>query len=136
MKRGLILLVMAAVALVCMGMGGLGGQPEGSVPETDINIQAQVKDRDGTMISLNQFSLDGKTFLEALRGRGKLSIPFQQIDIITFGEVKGDRVLVDVRLKSGEVLALTIRSRAQFYGSTGFGAFQITSRDLASIDLP
>ncbi len=136
MKRGLILLVTAAVALVCMGMGGLGGQPEGSVPETDINIQAQVKDRDGTMTSLNQFSLDGKTFLEALRGRGKLSIPFQQIDIITFGEVKGDRVLVDVRLKSGEVLVLTIRSRAQFYGSTGFGAFQITSRDLASIDLP
>jgi hypothetical protein len=136
MKRGLILLVTAAVALLCMGMGGLGGQPEGSVPETDINIQAQVKDRVGATTSLSQFSMDGQTFLSALRGRGKLSIPFQQIDVINFGEVKGDQVMVDVRLKSGEALALTIRSRAQFYGSTGFGAFQVTSRDVASLDFP
>jgi len=136
MKRGLILLVSASVALICMGMGGLGGQPEGSVPKTDIDIHAQVKDRVGTTTDLNQFSMDGKTYLEAWHGKGKLSIPLQQVGTITFGEIKGDAVMAEVRLKSGEAMSLSIRSRVQFYGSTGFGAFQIASRDVASIAIP
>ncbi|MDH3453925.1 MAG: hypothetical protein OEL80_02185 [Desulfuromonadales bacterium] len=136
MKRGLIFVLLAAVALFCMGMGGLGGQPEGTVPETDVRIQADIKDHHGIVTSLNQFSMDGKTYLDAWRGQGKLTIPFQHIDTVTFGELKGDEVKVDAKLKSGAVMTLTIRSRAQFYGSTGFGAFQIQSRDVALIDFP
>lgn len=136
MKRGLIFLVIVSVAMVCMGMGGLGAQPEGTVPETEVRIQADITDISGTTTSLNQFSMDGKTYLDAWRGRGKLTIPFQHIDTIFFGEIKGDEVSVDVKLKSGSVMTLTIRSRAQFYGSTGFGAFQIKSRDVKNIDFP
>ena len=136
MKRGLTLVLLLMVALLCMGMGGLGGQPEGTVPETDVRIQADITDRSGFTTSLNQFSMDGKTYLDAWRGQGKLTIPFQQIDTISFGETKGIEVTVDAKLKSGNVMTLTIRSRAQFYGSTGFGAFQIKSRDVASIDFP
>lgn len=136
MKRSLIFVTLAAVALLCMGMGGLGGFPEGTVPETEARLQADILDRDGTKTSLNQFSMDGKTYLDAWRGQGKLTIPFQHIDIIRFGTVKGDEVKVDATLKSGAVMTLTVRSRAQFYGSTGFGAFQIKSRDVASIDFP
>jgi hypothetical protein len=136
MKRGLIFLFIAAVALISMGMGGLGGQPEGSVPETDVRIQANVTDRSGINTSLNQFSMDGKTYLDAWRGQGKLTIPFQHIETISFGEIKGDEVKVEAKLKSGNVLTLAVRARALFYGSTGFGAFQIKSRDVASIDFP
>ena len=136
MKRGLTLVLLLMVALLCMGMGGLGGQPEGTVPETDVRFQADITDRSGFTTSLNQFSMDGKTYLDAWRGQGKLTIPFQQIDTISFGETKGIEVTVDAKLKSGNVMTLTIRSRAQFYGSTGFGAFQIKSRDVASIDFP
>jgi hypothetical protein len=136
MKRNLKFVLLAAVTLLCMGMGGLGGQPEGTVPETDVNIQAEIKDHQGIVTSLNQFSMDGKTYLDAWRGQGKLTIPFQQIDAIAFGELKGDEVAVDAKLKSGAVMSLKIRSRAQFYGSTGFGAFQIKSRDVDSIDFP
>lgn len=136
MKRGLISVLLAAVSMLCMGMGGLGGQPEGTIPETDVRIQANIKDRSGIVTSLNQFSMDGKTYLDAWRGQGKLTIPFQHIDTISFGKVKGDEVEVDATLKSGNVMTLTIRSRAQFYGSTGFGAFQIKSRDVSSINFP
>lgn len=136
MKRGLIFLLIAVVALFSMGMGGLGGQPEGSVPETDVRIQANVKDRSGITTSLNQFSMDGKTYLDAWRGQGKLTIPFQHIETISFGEIKGDEVKVEAKLKSGNVMTLAVRTRALFYGSTGFGAFQIKSRDVASIDFP
>lgn len=136
MKRGLISLLIVSAAILCMGMGGLGAQPEGTVPETEVIIQAVIKDRNGTQTSLNQFSMDGKTYLDAWRGRGKLTIPFQHIDTISFGELKGGEVTVDAKLKSGTVMELTVRARAQFYGSTGFGAFQIKSRDVESIDFP
>lgn len=136
MKRGLICFLIIGAALFCTGMGGLGGLPEGTVPETDVRIQADVTDRSGTMTSLNQFSMDGKTYLDAWRGQGKLTIPFQQIDTLIFGELKGETVKVDVKLKSGTVMTLALRTRAKFYGSTGFGAFQIRSRDVATLDFP
>lgn len=134
MNRGFKLILVLIVAIFCTGMGGLGGQPEGAIPETDVNIQAEVKDRDGVTTSLEKFSMAGKISLDALRGQGKLTIPFENIDTITFGDNKGDAVMIDVKLKTGETMTLQIRSRAQFYGSTGFGAFQIKSKDLALID--
>jgi hypothetical protein len=134
MKLGILTGLVILVALLCMGMGGLGGHPEGSVPETDVRIQAEVKDRSGTSINLNQFSMDGKTYLVAWQGQGKLTIPFQHIDTITFEEAKGESVVIAAKLKSGNVMTLKIRSRAQFYGSTGFGAFQIRSREVYSIN--
>ena len=136
MNRGLKLSLVLIVAIFCTGMGGVGGQPEGTIPETDVNIQAEVKDRDGVTTSLEKFSMAGKSSLDAWRGQGKLTIPFQNINTITFGDNKGDAVMVDVKLKTGETMTLQVRSRAQFYGSTGFGAFQIKSKDLALIDFP
>ena len=136
MKRGLILTFIVTVALLCMGMGGLGGHPEGAVPKTDARIQADLKDIDGITTNLNQFSMNGKTFLDALRGQGQLTIPFEQIDIITFSEVREKELKVDVKLKSGNVLTLAILADAKFYGSTGYGAFQIKAKDVFSIDFP
>jgi hypothetical protein len=136
MNRGLKLILVLIVAICCTGMGGLGGQPAGTIPETDVNIQAEVKDRDGVTTSLEKFSMAGEISLDAWRGQGKLTIPFENIDMITFGNNNGDAVKVDVKLKSGETMTLQVRSRAQFYGSTGFGAFQIKSKDLALIDFP
>ena len=134
MKRGLILLLLMLITLPCMGMGGLGGSPEGTVPETDVPIRADLKDRDGISTSLNQFSMNGKTFLDTLRGQGQLTIPFQQIDTVTFSEVRDEELKVDVKLKSGNVMTLAIVSDAEFYGSTGYGAFQIKAKNVYSID--
>ena len=136
MKRGSILGLALIVAIFCTGMGGLGGHPEGTTPETDVNIQAAVKDRAGITTSLEKFSMSGQTSLDAWRGQGKLTIPFENIDTVSFGDQSSDAVKVEVKLKTGETMTLKIRSRAQFYGSTGFGAFQIKAKDLASIDFP
>lgn len=134
MNRAVTLVLLLVIATFCLGMGGLGGQPEGTIPETDVNINVEVKDRDGVTTSLENFSMAGKTSLDALRGQGKLTIPFANIDMVVFGDSHGDAVTVDVKLKTGESMVLKVRSRAQFYGSTGFGAFQIKSKDLALID--
>ena len=136
MKRLAVLAMVLLGVLFCMGMGELGGQPEGTVPETDVRISAKVVDHSGVETSLNQFSMDGKTYLDALRGSGQLTIPFQQVASLTFGKVNGDDTAVQVKLKSGEVMDLTVRKRSLFYGSTGYGTFVIKARDLARIEFP
>lgn len=136
MKRWIAMLMILAGALVCMGMGELGGQPEGTIPQTEERIEAKVVDRSGVETTLNQFSMDGKTYLDALRGSGQLTIPFQQLSSVTFGKAAGDQLAVQVRLKSGSVLDLSVRKRAFFYGSTGYGAYVIKARDVARIEFP
>ena len=136
MKHLSTLIFVLLMALFCMGMGGLGGEPEGTVPETDIRIQARIVDRSGTVTNLSQFSMDGKTHLDAIRGQGKLTIPFQHIETITFNTSSGDNMAVAVKLKSGSAMDLAVRQRAFFYGSTGFGAFRIKARDVARIEFP
>jgi len=136
MKRLSMLCLVVLLALSCLGMGGLGGEPEGTVPETDVRIQARVVDRTGVVTNLNQFSMDGKTHLDAIRGQGKLTIPFQHIESVTFNQTRADNVEVSVKLKSGNTMDLAVRQRAFFYGSTGFGAFRIKARDIASIEFP
>ena len=136
MKRLAVLALVLLGALFCMGMSELGGHPEGTVPETDVRISAKVVDHSGMETSLNQFSMDGKTYLDALRGSGQLTIPFQQLATLTCGKASGDDLAVQVKLKSGSTLDLTIRKRALFYGSTGYGAFVIKARDVARIEFP
>ena len=134
MKRAAIQILLLVVASFCLGMGGLGGQPEGTIPETDVNFQVEVTDRDGVTTPLAKFSMAGKTALDAWRGQGKLTIPFANIDTIVFNDSSGNAIAVEVKLRSGETMMLQVRSRVLFYGSTGFGAYQIRSKDLAQID--
>jgi hypothetical protein len=136
MKRFILSLMILVGALLCMGMGGVGGEPEGTIPETDVRIQAMVIDNSAVETTLNQFSMDGKTHLTALRGQGRLTIPFQHIATIEFGELSGDMQTVQVKLKSGNTMELSVRHRSYFYGSTGFGAFKIKARDIAKITFP
>ncbi len=136
MKRLVDLGLLLVAALFCTGMGDLGGLPQGTVPETDVQITAKVIDRSGVETTLNQFSMDANTFLDAQRGSGQLTIPFQQLASVTFGKANGDQMPVQATLKSGQVLDLTVRKRAVFFGSTGFGTFVVKARDLSRIEFP
>lgn len=121
-------------ALFLAGMGGLGGAPEGTIPETEEDIRARVTDRQGMSTDLRRFSMDGKTFLSGSRGSATVTIPFARIDHIDFGESAGNAVPAQVQLAGGERLPLRIDRRAVFYGSTGYGSYQVRARDLRRID--
>ena len=136
MKRYIWMVLVLVGACFCLGMGELGGQPEGTIPETDVKIAAKVVDREGMVTSLDQFSMDGKTYLDTMRGSGQLTIPFQQLESVSFGKPNGDEMPVQVKFKAGETMELAVRKRAVFYGATGYGAFVIKARDLARIEFP
>lgn len=134
MIRGLLSVLIIVSALVMMGMGNLGGFPEGTVPETEVNFKVDLTDRSKTRTPLEQFSMEGKTSLEGWHGQGKLSIPFQNINQVVFGKLQGDTMMAEIIFRSGDSVTIKILSRAQFYGSTGYGAFQIRARDIVSIE--
>lgn len=124
------------VAALLMGMGGLGGEPEGTVPETDENIRARILDRSGVMTELTLFSMDGKVFLTGQRGSGEITVFFKNIRELDFNKVVGENIPAKLQLQSGEVLDLEVKKRAVFYGDTGYGAFQIRARDVKKIEFP
>lgn len=133
MKRIVSGLVVLLSVGVLMGMGSLGGQPEGTVPKASVNMAAKVTDRSGVTTRLAEFSAGGKVFLQGRRGDGMVTVDFSKMHSIDFGEVAGDDVPATVHLKTGESLELKVRKRQVFYGSTGYGAFQITAGNLKQI---
>jgi len=123
-------------ALLLTGMGGLGGEPDGKVPETTENVNARVFDRSGAVADLSRFSMDGNIFLMGKLGDGDISVFFKDLRAIDFDQVTGEYIPAKLQLDSGKALDLKIRKRAVFYGSTGFGAYQIRARDIKRIEFP
>lgn len=134
-RLGRIALVFAAALLLC-GMGELGLGPEGKVPETDEDVAARVIDRSGVTTDLTQFSMDGRVYLAGRRGDGEVTVFFRDLRVAAFGEVRGETIDAELQLKSGETLRLQVQKRTVFYGSTGYGAYHITARDIARIEFP
>ena len=127
-------IIVIGLAGLLMGMGDLGGRAAGTVPETAENVKVRVVDRQGVVTELSQFSMDGNLHIEGRRGSGVLSIPFANLQAIEFGASNGEELPATLHLISGENLQMQIRRRTIFFGSTGFGAFQIVARDIKRIE--
>ena len=120
-------------AIVLMGMGSLGGPPEGTVPKTSENIKAQIVDRSGVSTELSRFSMDGNVFFKGKLGAGEMSVLFHDLEEISFGPASGEEVPADLLLKSGARHQLKVHKSAVFYGDTGYGAFNISAHDVSRI---
>jgi hypothetical protein len=134
MKRFASLLSVCAAFLLLTGMGGLGGVPEGTIPEVKENIGVRLVDRSGTTTELTRVSVDGNLFLQGTRGSGTVTIPLKEIQRLETTGVAGENVTARLQLRSQEMLTLTLRKRAILYGDTGYGAYQILFRDIYGIE--
>lgn len=134
MKRFAGMVIILCTALLLTGMGGLGGVPEGTIPEVKENIGVRLVDRSATTTELTRVSVDGNLHLEGLRGNGKVTIPLQEIQRLEVTAVAGETVAARLQLRSQDILNLTLRKRAVIYGDTGYGAYQILLRDVQTIE--
>ncbi|KIH77087.1 hypothetical protein SAMN05660860_00410 [Geoalkalibacter ferrihydriticus] len=130
------ILFLLPAALLLMGMGDLGGAPQGAVPETGEDIRAVIVDRQGVRTEVDRFSMGGKTYLEGARGSGRMMVEFHKLAGIEFKEGLGDEVPVILNLRTGEKQELLVNKRAAFYGTTDFGTFMIRARDVRHIAFP
>ena len=136
MRVALTVILLLLVATMMMGMGNLGGTPEGKIPETKENIKVQIVDRSGVSTDLNRFSMAGEVFLEGRRGDGLMSVFFRDLKEISFGPVSGNDAPADLLLKSGSHLHLKVNKSAIFYGDSGYGAYRISAGDINRIVFP
>lgn len=133
MRSALTVVLVLLTATMLMGMGSLGGAPEGTVPKTEENIKAQIIDRSGVSTELSQFSMGGNVFFEGQRGEGRMSVFFRDLKEVSFGPVSGNEAPADLLLKSGSRLQLKVNKSAVFYGDTGYGAYRISASDVSRI---
>ncbi len=136
MRNVIVTFMLLLLATVLTGMGMTGGGPGGTVPDVKEEIHARLVDRTGTSIELDRFSVDGEVFIEGERGSGTMSVFFNRLKAIRFGEISGEKVLTTVELKDGSSIDLKVSKRAVFYGDTGFGAYSIRAREVKEIRFP
>jgi len=123
-------------AALLMGMGSIGGTPEGTIPKTEENIRAQLVDRSGLSNDLTRFSMDGKVFLKGRRGEGQMSVFFRDLKEVSFGPASGNDATADLLLTSGKRIQLKVHKRDIFYGDTGSGTYHISAGDVGRIVFP
>ncbi|OGW37698.1 MAG: hypothetical protein A2X58_03310 [Nitrospirae bacterium GWC2_56_14] len=132
--RGLLTAVLAVLAAcLLMGMGNLGGTPEGEIPKTDQNFRVTLVDRSGVSSELSRFSLDGNLFVKGKRGEGEVSIYFRNIREIHFGPVSGSDVPADLVQATGSRVQLKVNKDSMFFGDTGYGAYRIPASSVSRI---
>lgn len=135
MRNLLTVALVLLTAALLMGMGNLGGAPEGTVPKTTENIRAQLVDRSKVSTELSRFSMDGNIFFSGRRGEGTMNVFFRDLKEVSFGPVSGSDVAVDLLHKSGQRVQLMVDKQAIFYGDTGAGAYHISAEDVSRIVL-
>ncbi len=136
MRRVSWILVLLTIAFFNLGMGELGSAPqEGmSAPETD--SRAVIVDRAGERIELDRFTMNGKTAIEGVIGKGQVTIPFANIQTVEFSEEGKNELSARLSLNGDREVTLMVRPSETFYGDTGFGTYTVRARDLKTIEFP
>jgi hypothetical protein len=124
-------LILLASAMLTGMSGGLGPGPSGNQAAAGAAFDAKLMDSENNTIQLSSATIDGKTALQAYMGKGKVTIPFEQISRI---EIKGKTACVTLK-NSQKMCNLTIREMSRVYGNTSFGVYQISLADVAWMEL-
>ena len=131
MKRLLIVLLLLAGWVVFAGMGKT---PESEIPKPDIDFSATVIDDQGISTKCSFVSWEGQLFCVGFRGKGSVSIPFEKVKKVVFiGESGSGKKDTQITLRNGDVVAVTFDDESRFYGTTTFGTYKITAKNVKEI---
>jgi hypothetical protein len=132
-RMGVLAYCLLAVIFSCMimGMSGGGTGSMGAQSNAFISFDAKLTDIDSNSVQLSSAIIDGKTAFQASMGKGRVTIPFEQISRI---EVKGKNACVILK-DSKKVCNLVIRESSKLSGNTSFGFYQIPLNDVVWIEI-
>jgi sporulation protein YlmC with PRC-barrel domain len=134
MKRYLSLITVLLLSLFIMGMGDLGGKPEGSIPMPDKDFKATIVDINSVETVCNFVSINGKDFIKGKRGAATVTIPFENIKAVSIS-LSGDErdVNVELSLIEGKLVKLKVDGNSDVFGKTDFGTVKIKVREISKI---
>jgi hypothetical protein len=111
-------------------MGMTGGISQGQSTVTS-PFDAKIKDTMNNEMSISSITFDGKTVFSAALGKGRVQIPFENIERI---EVKDDTVCLKL-IGAGTMCNLKLSSVSKIYGKTSYGTYQIAFKDVSWVEL-
>jgi len=133
-RRGACLASMFLCTPFLLAMGLLGEPPpRETAPETAEQLAATLVDMEGVSTDVGSFSYDGDLYLPVYRGRALITVPFQRILAVQFGETKQNRRQARILFRSQEEEEFWVDERLLFLGKVAYGTFQVEAKDLQSI---
>lgn len=127
----------AAVLLLLAGwvvFAGMGKALDSEIPKPSVDFAATVLDDQGISTKCRFVNWEGQLFFTGARGKGIVSIPFENVKKVVFiGESVGGKKDAQVNLRGGEVVAVTFDEESRFYGTTTFGTYRITAKNVKEI---
>jgi len=118
-----------------LGMGSMtgSGTPD-KIPVAEKKFNATFIDQMDIITTCTDVSIEGKTYIEGRKGKGVYTIPFEEIESVTFLS-KGDELRVLLRLRNESADELILDADRKAYGRTGHGTFQIGLGDIKKMIL-
>lgn len=131
-RMSVLAYTLSAILLSCvlMGMSGVGTGSAGAPNNAFLSFDAKVMDTGSNSVQLSSVAVDGKTSFQASMGKGKVTIPFEEISRI---QIKGKTACVTLK-NSNQVCNLVIKESSKVSGRTSFGLYQIPLNEVVSIE--
>lgn len=130
MKREYGYLLIVLFVPLLLGMGSLtGNDAPDKIPVTEKKFNATFIDQMDIITKCSEISIEGKTFIEGKKGKGVYTIPFEEMESVTFLS-KGEELRGLVRLKKDGTDELILDANHKAYGKTPHGTFQIGIADI------
>ncbi|MBI5048430.1 MAG: hypothetical protein HZB54_05750 [Deltaproteobacteria bacterium] len=117
-----------------VAFAGMSKAPESEIPKPEIDFAATVIDDQEIPTKCRLVSWEGQLFFVGFRGKGAVSIPFEKVKKVVFiGAGSGGKKDAQITLRGGEVVAVTFDDESRFYGTTTFGTYKITAKNIKEI---
>jgi hypothetical protein len=130
MRRRFELFVILAALPFLLAMGSLsGGASPEKIPSPERKFTAIFIDQMDTIEECTGVSVEGETFLEGNKGKGRYTISFDKIKSVVFC-LKGGKLSGFVELNDGSMIDLILKKDSRAYGKTKYGTFQIKLSNL------
>lgn len=126
---GYILLAVFSSSML-MGMSGVGTGSSGGQNGSLLTFDAKLLDTENNTVQLTSVTIDGRTSFQAYMGKGKITIPFDQISRL---EMKGKNACLTLK-NSQRLCDLKVKELSKVLGNTQFGLYQISLSDVVWIE--
>ena len=138
MKKHIFLVLFFAIFSLSSiySVGGGTESYNSEIPNPPKNFSLTVKDITDTETTLSNVTLDGKLFIEATYGKGKVTVPFEDIEkiIIDSDKKQGNLISARIFLRDGNEVEVYIRGRKKLYGKSPLGNYTISLQDVLQIN--
>lgn len=125
------ILLLAVLAVLCLGMSGTGGL---SIPSSEDGrlYRATIIDHEKNSYDLDNLSVDGSAYLPARTGAAEARIEFGRMEKVVFHH-QDDQLLARVVLADKKEMDFYIQPDTVFTGQTDWGGISFKAADIREI---